>query len=162
MAKEYTLHNLITKTCLYSSNSWNRRWHSAQPAPIGQHRGRWMNEPDVLGDIRFVVGVWQNVGLGDDGFCRMGLLVVVVVVGGCRSMSLWKWRGGSLQTTGFLLLIRPKFSKIDVRRLLTGLFGGVLFVGKTVFDGFKVVLDGFLGHWNGCSILVIANRRMYR
>ena len=103
-----------------------------------------MNEPDVLGDFGFVVGVWENVGLGDDGFCRIGLLVVVV--GGCRSMSLWKWRGGSLQTTRFLLLIRPRFSKLDVRRVLTGLFGGVLFVGKTVFDGFKVVLDDFVGH----------------
>ena len=118
-----------------------------------------MNEPDVFGDIRFVVGVWQNVGLGDDGFCRTGLLVVVVVVGGCRSMSLWKWRGGSLQTTGFLLLIWPRFSKIDVRRLLTGLFGGVLFVGKTVFDGFKVVGDGSLGHWDGWPLLVIIHRR---
>lgn len=160
MGKEYTLHSLVISPCLYPSNTWNWRWHSAQPAPIGRHRGRWMNEPDVWWDLRFVVRVWQNVCLGDDGFCRIGLLVVVV--GGCRSTSLWKWRGGSLQTTGFLLLIRPKFSKIDVRRLLTGLFGGVLFVGKTVFDGFKVVLDGFLGHWNGCSILVIANRRMYR
>lgn len=121
-----------------------------------------MNEPDVLGDIRFEVGIWQNVGLGDNGFCRISLLVVVVVVGGCRSISLWKWRGGSLQTTGFLLLIRPRFSKLDVRSLLTGLFGGVLFVGKTVFDSFKVVLDSFLGHWNGCSILVIANREICR
>lgn len=105
-----------------------------------------MNEPDVLGDIRFVVRFWHDVGLGDDGFGRVGWRGLGLLVGGCRSMSLWKWRGGSLQTTGFLLLVRPRFSKLDAKRMLTGLFGGVLLVGETVFDGFKVVLDGSFGH----------------